>query len=98
MNLSFTEKTTLHVDSFQFEEFVKSQGGERYDFVSSEECGNDSSHEFFASGEKPDSYDLEKAEAVLRGEWKASCTGALFEYFAWKGLIPSGEYIVSVCW
>lgn len=95
----FTTKTVHNVDYHDWESFVnKFYGVECYDFVSSEECGNDSNHTYSPDG-KQDKYEVQDiAEFVKQDGNICYRTSEIFNDLVAKGEIPAGNYCVNVCW
>jgi hypothetical protein len=89
---------TVHfVEYRDLEKAIKEHYGVDYEFVAAEECGNDSSHVFYVDGIIQD-YDLEDLDTFLRGGWLNYRTGLILDKMHLDGHIPTGKYIVEVCW
>jgi len=103
MELKKTTETVHQVDYSDFEEFVKSIYGGDYDFVSTEECGNDSSHQFSVSKDfierfHKSEYHQKDMDRIRKGDYPGYCNGALFNTLFLDGHIEEGNYVVNVCW
>lgn len=79
-------------------------GFTEYDFVSVEECGNDSEHSFDVDG-KLDKFDKEtlsqweNGNPQMRGKkYVHYSNSVLLNALCFHGIIEPGEYIVEVCW
>jgi hypothetical protein len=69
-----------------------------YSFVAIEQCGNDSSHEFYVDGKLDDSDQEELDEWVESGGKKWIFNSAVLNDLCKQGIIPAGNYIVRVSW
>lgn len=89
---------TVHfVDYSALENAILKHYGISYEFVAAEECANDSSHVFHVDGIIQD-YDLEDLNTFLRGGWVSYRTGLILNKMHLDGHIPTGKYVVEVCW
>lgn len=71
---------------------------ESYDFVSSEECGNDSSHTFMPTGKMNDYYNGQMRQFIANDGAMSYVNHYIFEDLVAKKKISPGNYIVNVCW
>lgn len=95
--LNITTKQTHYVDAFDLEAYIKELFGVEYPIPAAEETGNDVSLTYDIDGELP-SYDVEDVEKILRGEWIPFRTRQLLNFMAKQGKIPTGSYVVGICW
>lgn len=105
------ETVTVHkIDAFELNDLVNetytlepekfSYGSQpRYNFVAVEECGNDSAHEFHVDGYVAEWDEGELAKWIASGG-KEGWIGndVILDDLCRRGLIPEGDYVVSVCW
>lgn len=91
-------KTVHKVDAFDLENLVietYSLAPDAYSFQADEECANDTSHEYQVTGEV-DEYEAADIESLKAGEFPTFVTGAVLNDLARIGLIPTGDYVVSL--
>jgi len=88
--LKAKSKAIFEVQYGDFERFIKEVYGVRLDFVSWQECGNDSTTSLYA--EKNPRVAPLTSETVLENRWE------IMEDLCNKGLIEPGEYLIKVCW
>jgi len=96
-NLNIETKTTHYVDAFDLEAFIKDLYGIDYSIVAAEEAGNDTSLTYEVTG-KVESYDKADLDDLLRGKLISYRTGALLNLMAWHHKIPTGSYVIRICW
>jgi hypothetical protein len=98
--LKLTTVTVHKVSYRDLERFIHEQYplAKWYGFVPDQECGNDSDHAFTVSNGPLDEYEKERVGKVAAGEIETFVTGALLDDLCARGLIPAGDYLVSVCW
>lgn len=101
--MKITTKTIHEVDYNDLDEaiseFLKEKGAAKTEFkiVAYEELGNDSAQTFSIGG-----YDWavpkekEKAE-ILKGKLHYK-TSSIMEWMCSEGKIPSGDYVIEICW
>lgn len=89
----------FEVDCYDFEELVKEiYGDKEFSFVADQEASNDSQHTFAIDG-KLDEYDvLDIAEIKEEKIVKTFSSGRILNDLCSKGIIPAGNYLISVCW
>ncbi len=91
-------KTVTEIDYRELETLVEEKlGFKDYSFVATEECGNDSTHEFSVNGVL-DVWEEGYVKEWERGEQPLYTNGAILNKLCQKGFIPKGEYLVGVCW
>lgn len=97
--LEFTEQVVRIVSYRKLESFVRQIYKDLdYDFVTTEECGNDSCHCFEVDG-RIDLWESCDIQAIREGEGVPMySSGLLLNVLAADGYIPLGDYIVEVCW
>jgi hypothetical protein len=88
---------TYHVvDYSKLNEFVKQVYGiKNYSFLDDEQVHNDSCYDFKITG-KHEWYSDEEVEEARQG--KNNNNNILLEALCADGYIPSGHYLVTVCW
>jgi hypothetical protein len=98
-------KTVIEIDYNEFEDIVRKTYGlaERdsnaYSFVATEECGNDSTHEFVVDKiEKLDEWEIESIHKLIAGKCPTYCNDTIFQDLVNQGILQPGTYIVNVCW
>lgn len=101
MTLKTVTKTIHEVDSYDLEQFVAEiTGVTDYSFVATEECGNDSIHDFTVKSD-PAIYEMNEEDV---DKWLASdgrtwiTNNDILNWLCVKGHIEAGTYLVSVCW
>jgi hypothetical protein len=101
------KKTVIEIGYHEFEEIVAKAYGLRpgeYEFVFTQECGNDSSHEFeqevepFDPNNVLDKYDLEKLAKIKSGDIPQYTNHIIFRDLVNRGILEPGAYIVQVSW
>lgn len=95
--LNIQTKTTHYVGYRDLEDFITEHYGFIYEIVAAEECGNDESLSFYI-GKNFDSDDAFIFAEMQQGIWHPHKTRMLLTKLAYDGLIPTGNYIVEVCW
>lgn len=87
---------TYRVGYSAFNQFVQEYFGQEYHFVADQECGNDSTHEFYVTeGENFFEEDIKQFEETGKYRYLA---GSILEYLCFNEEIPAGTWIVEVCW
>jgi hypothetical protein len=92
------KKTIIEIDYNELEDLVREHlGFKKYSFVATEECSNDSSHEFDVDGilDKWDKLELEKWP---KGKAPQYSNRVILNALCEAGHIEAGEYLVTVCW
>ena len=88
----------MTVDYSDLEDFVKQvYKAEDYDFVATEECGNDSQHSFSIDG-KISKSDQKDADQIRQGIINSYQNYLLLNTLCADGYIEPGEYLIEVCW
>jgi hypothetical protein len=85
------------VDSSDLNQFVCETYAIDYDFRADQESGNDSAHTFSVDG-VVDEWEKDRVDELLNGGYPSFVSGALLNHMAAEGLIPTGDYVVEVCW
>jgi hypothetical protein len=93
--MKINTKTVHAVDAFDFEVFVQEKFGVEFSFQTDVEAVNDTDHEFYVNGEV-DKWDQEKVDRILAGGYAGYGTNALLNYMAKAGMIPKGNYLISL--
>jgi hypothetical protein len=97
-NLQFTTQTINTVGYSEFNRFVASVYGHRFEIVADQELSNDSQATFTAKKEALDEYDQERIDEFAATGKYSYLTHTIFTDLANRDLIPEGEYLVEVCW
>jgi hypothetical protein len=97
------KKGTKRINYSDLERWIKHVFGKEFCFVSTVECGNDSTHDFEDLGMHPDWLDDEEVKEVnawLYGGGDAPRYSAqnLMEVLVIQGFLEKGDYIVEVSW
>jgi len=91
-------KLAHFVDSFDFDEFVKSQyTGTTYEFVPDQEANNDTSYVFEVTGDL-NSYEQSDLDDFEENNETNLMARVLLNTFAFRELIPKGTYVIGVVW
>ena len=100
MKLKHTKVNYLEVDYGDLERFVHKYYplNNKWSFVASEECGNDSTHSFPIKKEKMGDYELKALERFKAGHHQNFITSIILTDLCNKDLIDEGEYLINVCW
>ena len=98
-----SKKGTIRIDYGDLERWIKQVFGKEFCFVSTVECGNDTTHDFEDLGEHPDwisARDVEEINAWLYGSGAAPRYSAqsLMEVLVIQGFLEKGDYLVEVSW
>jgi hypothetical protein len=88
---------THYVDYSDLETYIEECYGQKVEIAAMEEVGNDTTLSFNIDGEGY-SWDTEKFEAFMRGEFVPFGTRVILRQLYIDGLIPSGCYVVEVSW
>lgn len=97
--LKSSKKVMFEVDYGDFERFVKETYGQDYNFVASEECGNDSVHDFNVNDKEAlDEYDQEKLDTFKTTGRYSFLNRTILQDLVNHDLIEPGNYLISVCW
>lgn len=94
-------ETVTTIDYHEFETLVKKTypGAKQYSFVATEECGNDSVHQFTIDGLEPlQDYDAKQIEKLETGEHIPYANYTIFQDLVNKEVLQPGSYLVEVCW
>ncbi len=98
--MNIVSKTTHHVDYIDVQQAIWENFGKEFDFVANEEVGNDSAVEIYVTGNVSDT-EQKLFEAWLNDTNPFALmfdTRILFNKMASVGVIPKGDYVVSVSW
>lgn len=97
--LKASKKVMFEVDYGDFERFVKETYGQDYSFVASEECGNDSVHNFnVTEKEALDEYDQKRLATFKELGSYSFFNRTILQDLVNRDLIEPGNYLISVCW
>lgn len=90
------KETVFDVDYGWLERTVKEKYGQKFCFVSSMECGNDTSHRMTVDGRDDDPEELQK----FKDTGYSWCITAelLMNDMCRDGELEPGIYVVEVCW
>lgn len=92
-------RTVTEVDYNDLDSFVqKTYGWKDYEFVSVEECGNDSDHLFQNTDGNLDQWDLEAIEHWNTKGHRMYSNGAVLKKLVADGHLSAGDILVRVCW
>ena len=102
----FVTKQYYEIEYGDFDDFVEEKLGKSYECVSDNEWSNYESHDFEITqkdvSENPESFfqkfTLDEVKEWLSGERTSIGAGDLLEYMAYKGMIPFGNYLITVFW
>jgi hypothetical protein len=96
--LQVTKETFYKVEYHHLEKFaIEHLGLENYSFVQTQECGNDSSHEFDV-GKRYHGYEEDTKKILYTKLVPMYRNRAILNMLCEKGLIPQGKYLINVCW
>lgn len=90
-------KTYHELCYFELERLVQLIYGQKWSFVADIECGNDSVHTFGVDGDNEE-YDQKKLDIFKSGSHVGWIAGVLLNDLAAQGVIPKGEWMISVSW
>ncbi len=91
-------KSVIEIGYSELERLVQDKlGFKDYSFAATEECGNDSDHQFDVDG-KLDKWDKENIQEWKDGESPTFTNPVILNELCRLGHIKKGEYIVTVCW
>lgn len=96
--LKMFSELTHFVGCNDFEEFVKHHYGREFSFVESKECGNNTDHAYTVTEDVSDFDDREIREFKESGYTSYCMPSTLLNDLCRRGLIESGNYVISVCW
>lgn len=91
------EKTIFHIDYTKAEYMIDMVFGndrhtESYNLLESEDFYNEDWKVYI----KPESADEDTLQKIFSGEWPVYCTHELMCEMCRRGLIPSGDYLISI--
>lgn len=95
--LPMRTKTIHTVQDSDLDRFISQVYGVEFNFVADNEVGNDSSVSFAVDGVLDD-YERDEVAKFARGEVVSYISRTLLNDACARGLIPAGDYLVSVCW
>lgn len=94
MELKHEVKTIIKVDGYDLDDFVNEQWPDaHFSYAADQEAADDASQEFRVDGELT-TYDMTKILEIQEGTWFFS-TNIILNYFAGKGMIPKGDYVIE---
>jgi len=92
-------KQFITVDYNDFDQFISSHYGQEFEIVADQECGNDCDLSFDVRKgfefTKWDDENLDKFKTSGRSHFS---TNIILQDLFRQGLIPEGEYLISVSW
>lgn len=96
-------KTVFYVDYHKVEGmidkvFKNERHKEFYHLPASEERGNDGNDQDWEVCVQPESADEDTLQEIFSGEWPMYRTPELLCEMCRRGLIPSGDYLISISW
>jgi len=91
------EETFYVMDYDEVDSLIEQHYGRGYEFLAKEEASNDSTHRFNVNGRLSewDQRDVDKWVQTGSGSY---LTSRLLNDLANKGVIPTGNYLIEVCW
>lgn len=97
------KKGTKRIYYIDLERWIKQVFDKEFCFVSTVECGNDTTHDFEDLGMHPDWLDASEVDEInewLYGKGKAPRYSAqnLMEVLVIQGFLEKGDYLVEVSW
>ena len=95
--LTCKKQVVLKVNYNDLDTFVEAVTGHSLDFVATQECGNDSDHEFVITG-NVDKWAREAYEKHCKGDTQCYSARYILDCLCADGHIEAGTYLVSVCW
>lgn len=95
--MNIRTELTHYVSDSELARFLQENYGIDYSVAGMEESGNDTALAYNVDGDVP-SYDVDDIQKILAGEWISYRTGSLLNYLAKEGKIPTGAYVITVCW
>lgn len=96
--LPYKTVTYYEIEWTALERFVGEIYGQKYDFVSDMEVSNDSEHSFKVQKRQFSEWDVKDLEAFKttgKTGWRAHL---ILDDLCNRGLIPEGNYLITVCW
>jgi hypothetical protein len=96
--LKCRKQTIISVNYGDFDKFVNQVYGVNFDFVNSEECGNDTTHSFHGIDGEVDDYDQEDLDSFKENKKNSYMTRILLNDLCKNGFIEPGDYYINVCW
>ena len=97
-SLAYKEVSYYEVEWTNLERFIEAVYGQKYDIVSDMEWSNDSEHSIKAEKRTFSQYEVDQLVAFRttgKGGW---ILYILLDDLCNRGFIPSGEYLITVCW
>ena len=91
----FPTMTYFLMDHGRFENIVKEELGIKINFIELQECQNDSEHKFDVTGKSFEDYPISKEDFIKEQDLPVD---EILNFLAHLGVIPSGGYLISVCW
>lgn len=99
--MKITTKTVHYVDHSDLQKAIEEHFGiQEYNIPCDAECGNNAALEVTVSGLPFDQYQQNSLDEWLTsgGQKQMWGPGIMMQKMAIDGVIPTGEYIISVCW
>ena len=91
------KKIVIEMKYDELEDMVKETWGHDWEFVSDQECSNDSSHEFSVDGEIDEWGQKEIDEFAKTGKGSFLARDLMNTLYK-MGKLEKGEYLIQVCW
>lgn len=96
--LKCREQMIISVNYRDFDSFVEQVYGISFDFVNSEECGNDTTHSFYGIDGEHSEYDHEDLGLFKENEKTSYVARILLNDLCRNGFIKAGDYFINVSW
>lgn len=94
MPLNIKTKTVHTIYGHNLDAFIQETYGVGYSTAAANEAADDQTFEFSVVGEV-DEWEQQDVDSILAGGWENFSTGAMLNYMAKSGLIPTGDYLVT---
>jgi len=82
----------------EFEDLVKKEYGQDYEFVPDIECGNDSDHSYSIEKEELDSWDAKSIEEFKSTGKYSFMARRLLQDLVNNDKLPEGDFLITVSW
>lgn len=96
--MKYQEKKFYYVDYGDLEQKIEEVYGRSYEIPCNEECGNDVSLQFTASGTNSVGWQVDKVNDFTSGKGGMYILDCILNDMAFNGHIPDGNWIVRVSW
>lgn len=90
--------TVIPVSYHDWDTFVQEVYGQDYEIVADQELSNDSDFAITARKEPLDKWAIRDLTSFVAGGQNQWVTHKLVTDMCNRGLLPEGEYLISICW